>query len=142
MAPDNPDVIGGLARALIAAGDTDEARTVLDAVPAELAAKPAIARARAALELASAPKADTAPLEARLAANPEDHEARFELAAALMAAGERDSAADALLEIIRSDREWNEGAARKRFLQLLEAQGLEDPWSGAQRRRLSALLFT
>jgi putative thioredoxin len=142
MAPDNPDVIGGLARALIAAGDTDEARTVLDAVPAELAAKPAIARARAALELASAPKADTAPLEARLAANPEDHEARFALAAALMAAGERDSAADALLEIIRSDREWNEGAARKRFLQLLEAQGLEDPWSGAQRRRLSALLFT
>jgi putative thioredoxin len=142
MAPDNPDVIGGLARALIAAGDTGEARTTLDAVPAELAAKPAIARARAALELASAPKADTAPLEARLAANPEDHEARFALAAALMAAGERDSAADALLEIIRSDREWNEGAARKRFLQLLEAQGLEDPWSGAQRRRLSALLFT
>ena len=47
-----------------------------------------------------------------------------------------------LLEIVRRDREWNEGAARKRFLQLLEAQGLEDPWSGAQRRRLSALLFT
>ena len=55
-----------------------------------------------------------------------------------MAAGDRDAAADALLEIIRRDREWNEGAARKRFLQLLEAQGLEDPWSGAQRRRLSA----
>ena len=51
-------------------------------------------------------------------------------------------AADALLEIIRRDREWNDGAARKRFLQLLEAQGLEDPWSSAQRRRLSAVLFT
>ena len=51
-------------------------------------------------------------------------------------------AADALLEIIGRDREWNDGAARKRFLQLLEAQGLEDPWSSAQRRRLSALLFT
>ena len=55
-----------------------------------------------------------------------------------MAAGDRDGAADALLEIIRRDREWNDGAARKRFLQLLEAQGLEDPWSSAQRRRLSA----
>jgi putative thioredoxin len=59
-----------------------------------------------------------------------------------MAAGQRDAAADALLQIVQRDREWNEGAARKRFLQLLEAQGLEDPWSGAQRRRLSALLFT
>jgi putative thioredoxin len=77
-----------------------------------------------------------------LAADPDDHEARFELASAKMAAGDRDSAADALLEIIRRDREWNGGAARQRFLQLLEAQGLEDPWSSAQRRRLSALLFT
>ena len=58
------------------------------------------------------------------------------------AAGDRDAAADALLEIIRRDSEWNDGAARQRFLQLLEAQGLEDPWSGAQRRRLSAILFT
>ena len=77
-----------------------------------------------------------------LGADPNDHEARFELAGALMAAGERERAADALLEIVRLDREWNDGAARKRFLQLLEAQGLEDPWSSAQRRRLSALLFT
>ena len=59
-----------------------------------------------------------------------------------MAGGERDAAADALLEIIERDREWNDGAARKRFLSLLEAQGLEDPWSSAQRRRLSAVLFT
>jgi putative thioredoxin len=59
-----------------------------------------------------------------------------------MAAGERDAAADALLEIVSRDREWNDGAARQRFLQLLEAQGLEDPWSRAQRRRLSAVLFT
>jgi putative thioredoxin len=59
-----------------------------------------------------------------------------------MAAGRRDEAADALLEVVRRDRNWNEGAARARFLQLLEAQGLEDPWARAQRRRLSALLFT
>jgi putative thioredoxin len=60
----------------------------------------------------------------------------------MMAKGERDAAADALLDIIRRDRDWNEGAARQRFLQLLEAQGLSDPWSSTQRRRLSSVLFT
>jgi putative thioredoxin len=143
MAPDNPAVIGGLVRALVAGGETTEARQLIDGLPQELANKPEVARARAALEVASAaPAADTAALEKRLAANPDDNETRFELASAKMAAGDRDSAADALLEIIRRDREWNEGAARQRFLQLLEAQGLEDPWSSMQRRRLSALLFT
>ncbi|WP_028968648.1 tetratricopeptide repeat protein [Sphingomonas sp. URHD0057] len=142
MAPDNLDVIGGLARALVAAGDHDEARQVLDALSAEQKKKPEIARAVAALEVASAPLVDTGPLEARLAANADDHEARFELAAARMAAGDRDAAADGLLELIRRDPEWNDHAARQRFLQLLEAQGLGDPWSSAQRRRLSALLFT
>jgi putative thioredoxin len=142
MAPDDPAVIGGLARSLIASGEAAEARTLLGRVPEDQSAKPEIARARAALEVASAPSADTSALEARLAANPDDHEARFELASARMAAGERDSAADALLHIIASDRDWKEGAARQRFLQLIEAQGLEDSWSSAQRRRLSALLFT
>lgn len=143
MAPDDAEVIGGLARALIATGETDEARQMLDGLADDLASKPEIARARAGLEVATAaPAADTGEIEARLSANPDDHEARFELAAARMAAGDRDGAADALLEIIARDREWNEGAARQRFLQLLQAQGLEDPWSGAQRRRLSALLFT
>ena len=142
MAPDRAEVIGGLARALIAAGEKDEAKQILDELSDDLAKKPEIARAKAALEVASAPAVDTAPLEKRLAADADDHEARFELAAAKMAAGDRDGAADELLEIIRRDREWNDGAARMRFLQLLEAQGLEDPWSSAQRRRLSALLFT
>ena len=142
MAPDDPAVIGGLLRALVAAGEMDEARQILGALPPDLAKKPEISRAGATLELASAPAVDTGALEARLASNPDDHEARFELAAARSAAGDRDGAADALLEIIGRDREWNEGAARARFLQLLEAQGLGDPWSRAQRRRLSALLFT
>ncbi|HEX5258114.1 MAG TPA: tetratricopeptide repeat protein [Sphingomicrobium sp.] len=143
MAPDDAAVIGGLARALIAAGETAEARVLLDGLSDEQAKKPEIARARAALEVASAaPAADTSAIEARLAADPDDNEARFELAAANMAAGNRDAAADSLLQIIRRDREWNEGAARQRFLQLLEAQGLEDPWSSTQRRRLSAVLFT
>jgi putative thioredoxin len=143
MAPDNPEATGGLVRALVAAGEMQEAREILDALSAEFAKKPEIARARAAFEVASAaPAADTSALEARIKADPDDHDARFELANAKMAAGHRDSAADALLELIERDRDWNAGAARKRFLQLLEAQGLGDPWSSAQRRRLSALLFT
>ena len=143
MAPEDPQVVGGLVRALVAAGETAEAGEVLKALPESLAKTPEISRARAALEVASAgPAADTSAFEQRLAADPDDHEARFELAAAKMASGDRDTAADALLEIVKRDREWNDGAARKRFLQLLEAQGLEDPWSSAQRRRLSALLFT
>ena len=143
MAPDNPEVIGGLVRGLVASGENEEARAILDTLAEDVAKKPEVARARAALEVATAaPAADTSAMEARLAADPDDHEARFELASAKMAAGERDAAADALLELVRRDREWNGGAARQRFLQLLEAQGLEDPWSSAQRRRLSALLFT
>jgi putative thioredoxin len=143
MAPDDAEVIGGLVRALIAAGETDEARTILEGLPADDAKKPSIARARAALDVATAaPAADTSEYERRLAADPDDHDARMALADAKMAAGERDAAADALLEIVQRDREWNEGAARKRFLTLLEAQGLGDPWSSAQRRRLSAVLFT
>jgi putative thioredoxin len=75
------------------------------------------------------------------AADPDDHEARYELAGALMGA-DRERAADQLFEIIERDRDWNEGAARKRLLQLFEVVGLEDPWVSAQRRRLSAILFT
>ena len=144
MAPDNPEVIGGLARALIADGQADEARLLLDSISAEAAKHAAVTRAKAALEVATiaVPDVDTSALEARLAANPDDHEARFELANARMGAGDRDGAADALLDIIARDKEWNDGAARARLLQLMEAAGIADEWSKAQRRRLSAVLFT
>jgi putative thioredoxin len=116
---------------------------VLNAAPESAAKAPPLARARAALDLASAaPAGASAELEARVRDDPDDHEARLELAAALIAGGERDLAADALLESIARDKEWNDGAARKRLLQLIEAQGIADPWGRAQRRRLSALLFT
>jgi len=142
MDPANPAVIGGLARAMIAGGRTDEARALLDSLGDAEEKHPAIARARAALEVAAAPAVDVSAEQARLAINPDDHEARFAIAQAAMAAGDRDTAADELLEIVARDREWNDGAARTRFLQMLEAAGYEDPWGRAQRRRLSALLFT
>ena len=144
MAPDNGEAVSGLVRALIAAGRTQEAQAALDAAPESLAKDPAVGRARSALELAQVapPGLDTAGLEQRISADPEDHDARFELAAALMGAGDRDGAVDQLFEIIRRDRDWNEGAARKRLLQFMEVVGIEDPWVSAQRRRLSAILFT
>jgi putative thioredoxin len=143
MAPDHPEVISGLARALIAAGRLDEARARLENLPEKAEKDPAVARARSALALAEAAPAgeETGALEARIAADPDDHAARLDLAGALMAKGDREGAAGQLLESIGRDRDWNEGAARKRLLQILEAVGLEDPWAGAQRRRLSAILF-
>ncbi len=143
LAPHDPAATGGLVRALTASGDADEARAILDSLTPELARHPAIGQARAALELAAAGNSgEAAELERKVASDPEDLDARYELAGAMMARGNRDRAADELLAIIERDREWNEGAARKRFLQLLEAQGLENEWARAQRRRLSALLFT
>jgi putative thioredoxin len=144
MAHENAEAISGLARALIGADQVEEARAVLAEVPEKAEKDPAIARARSALALTEiAPaNAETAEYEQRIAADPEDLEARYELAAALMAGGDRDGAADHLLDIIRRDKDWNEAAARKRLLQFMEVVGLEDPWASAQRRRLSALLFT
>ena len=143
LAPDNEEAAGGLIRALVAAGELNDARAVVAGLSEELAKKAAVTRAVAALDLAGAGNgADHSQLQAKVGANPDDHEARFELAGALASSGDRDGAAEALLEIIARDRDWNEGAARARFLQLLEAQGIGDPWSREQRRRLSALLFT
>jgi putative thioredoxin len=142
MAPEHAEAISGLARALLESGEVEQARAALAELPEKVEKDPAIARARSALALAEiAPAGDSAEFEARVAANPDDLEARYELAGALTASGARDQAADQLLEIVRRDREWNEGAARTRLLQLLEAVGLEDPWAAAQRRRLSDILF-
>ncbi|PKP86153.1 MAG: co-chaperone YbbN [Alphaproteobacteria bacterium HGW-Alphaproteobacteria-17] len=143
MAPDNAAAHGGLIRAFVLAGDLTSAQGVLDMVPAEMADDPAIAQAKSALALAvDAPDAgELAAFEAAVAANPDDHQARFDLANAQIGAGQRDAAADNLLHIVAADREWQEDAARAKLLSLFEAVGLEDPWVAAQRRRLSLILF-
>lgn len=143
MAPDNTAAHGGLIRALLLAGDAEAAQAALDAVPAEVANDPAIAQAKSALALAAdAPDAgELAGFEAAVAADPDNHQARLDLAAAQIGAGQRDAAADNLLHIVAADREWNDGAARAKLLSLFEAVGLEDPWVAAQRRRLSLILF-
>ena len=144
MAPDDPGALSGLVRAQVAAGQLDEAEAFLADLPAELASDPAIERARSALALArdARPVEDLGGLQAEVAAHPDDHAKRFELAGGLMAAGDRDAAADHLLEIIRADRDWQEGAARAQLLKLFDVVGVMDPWVAAQRRRLSAVLFT
>ncbi len=143
MVPGHADVASGQARALVAMGQLDEADAVLDALPADAAKDQAVDRARAAIALArdAKPVADLSGLEAKVADDPDDHAARFELAGGLMANGDRDGAAEALLEIVRRDRAWNDSAARTQLLTLFEAVGLEDPWVSAQRRKLSQILF-
>jgi putative thioredoxin len=142
MAPEHPAVLSGRIRALVAAGHLDEADAAVADLPADIK-DAGIDRAKAALALArSAPAVeDFAGLAAEVAADPDDHEKRFQLAAAQMAAGDRDAAADNLLHIVAADREWNAGAARAQLLTLFEVVGLMDPWVSAQRRRLSAILF-
>ncbi|WP_292972209.1 tetratricopeptide repeat protein [Novosphingobium sp.] len=133
---------GGLVRALALLGELEQADGILAALPVELAQDGDVARARAALELARN-KPDNSELAALQAAAqaPGNMEARLAYAEAAFAAGERDAAGDALLAMIGEDREWQDGAARAKLLQIFEAVGLEDPWVAAQRRKLSLLLF-
>ncbi|WP_062348094.1 tetratricopeptide repeat protein [Novosphingobium sp. CCH12-A3] len=143
IAPDNAQAHAGLVRALIAAGQKDEAQAVLDSLDPKLAADPALAQARSALALAEdAPEeGELAALRAAAAERPADMDAQLAFANGLYAAGQRDEAAAKLLAMIAADREWNEGAAKARLLQIFEAIGLEDPWVAATRRKLSAVLF-
>jgi putative thioredoxin len=140
--PDRADIVAHYARALLALGQVDGARAALARLPAD-SKEPVVQQARAALALAEAAPSgdDLAALEARVAADAGDHGARHALAAALLARGDRDRAADALLQIIAADRDWEGGKARDTLLKLIESVGLGDPWSVATRRRLRQILF-
>jgi len=143
IAPDSAAAHAGLIRALLAGGRKDEAAEVLAGLDPALADDPALAQARSALALAEdAPEeGELAALRAAAAERPADMEAQLAFANGLYAVGDRDEAAAKLLAMVAADREWNDGAARARLLQIFEATGLEDPWVSATRRKLSTVLF-
>jgi putative thioredoxin len=143
--PENADAIAGLARAMIARGEFDNAREVLGRATKEMAKHAEIVAAHSALELAEqAQKAQGSlgKLQARLEADADDHEARFELATALFGSGEREAAIDELLTLFKRDRNWDEQAARKQLVKFFEVMGPTDPLTLTARRRLSSLMFS
>lgn len=141
---ENPEALGGIIRAQVMADNLDQARRILSTVPEEKADHPAIAGARAALDLAeqTAAMGDVGDLVAKVGANPLDHQARFDLAMALAGHNQRLDAVEHLIAIIRKDRKWNDEAARKQLLQFFEAWGPMDEASMSGRRQLSATLFS
>lgn len=141
--PEHPAALSGLIRALTAIGRQDEAQAIYDSLSEDVRSDPALEKAGSVLSIAAAaiPPEELAGLKAAVAATPDDHDRRLELANALMAAGDRDGAAEALLHIIAADRDWNDGAAKARLLEIFALIGLEDPWVSATRRKLSAILF-
>ena len=141
--PEHPAALSGLIRALTELGRQDEAQAVFDSLNDELRADPALEKAGSVLSIAAAavPPEELARLQAAVAASPDDHAMRLDLANALIAAGDRDGSAEALLHIIAADREWNDGAAKARLLEIFALIGLEDLWVAATRRKLSAILF-
>lgn len=141
MDPQNVKALGGLARCCIMGGDVEQATALVAMAPAD-AKDPDLDAARAALALADSATSETAPLEHRLASDPDDHDARFELAGAMAAQGRFDQAADHLLRIIERDRTWNDEAARKQLLTVFEAAGATSDVTRQGRRRLSSILFS
>ncbi|MBO0737360.1 MAG: thioredoxin [Alphaproteobacteria bacterium] len=143
--PENVEALAGLARATIAGGELAKAKQLLDRVPKESAKNAEITAARSALDLAEQAQkamASAKKLRDRLEGNPDDHEARLELATALFGSGEREAAVSELLTLFRRDREWNEQAARKQLVKFFEVMGPADPLTLSGRRRLSSIMFS
>jgi len=142
--PGHPKAVAGLARCYLKSGDLERAKTTLQLVRPDGAGDEAIRAVEAELKLreqaANAP--DTAPLREKLASNPADHQARYDLALALDGGGDREGALNELLEIVRRDRKWNDEAARKHLVTLFEAMGPTDERTIAARRKLSSILFS
>ena len=139
----NARALGGLARAELAVGDIARARQTLEMAPPEIIDDPAIAAARAAIDLAEQTReaGGEADLKARLEADPDDHQARYDLALALLAGKDREGAVETLLELFRRDAEWNDGAAKAQLFKLFDSFGPKDPLTLSGRRRLSSMIF-
>jgi putative thioredoxin len=142
--PDNLPALAGLVRSYVQTGALDQAKQTLALVPEAKRGDPAIAAARAALELLEQAKAvgPITDLEQKVAANPLDHQARFDLAVALNAKGKRQEALDHLMQIVKRDRKWNDDGARKQLVQFFDAWGPADPATVDGRKRLSSILFS
>jgi len=143
-APDNEVALIGLARIYVEAGELDQARATLDMVPEDKRKGDAYIAIANTIRLKdeAAGLSESAALEAAVAANPDDHQARFDLAVVLNAEGKRVEAAEALVAIFKRDRTWNEDGARKKLLEFFEAWGVKDPATLKGRRLLSAALFS
>jgi putative thioredoxin len=140
----NVEALAGLARCYIAAGENEAARNLIAGVPEEQADNPDISAVKSALELAaeSAGAGAVADLAAKVEANPDDLQARFDLAMARFGTGDREGALDDLLGVVRRNAGWNEGAARKQLIKMFEAWGADDPLTVDGRERLSTVLFS
>lgn len=141
--PENAAALGGLVRAYLALDDLDQAAALLDGAPDAIrdAAEVEAARAQLALAQQAASAGPVAELRSAVEANPDDHQARFDLAGALQANGETEAAVDELLELFRRDREWNDGAARAQLFTIFDAAGPTDPVVQKGRRKLSSMIF-
>jgi putative thioredoxin len=144
MEPENLPALAGLVRCYVSLGELEQARGLLTGLSPEQEKDAAIVGARAALELAAQAESLGKPTDLlqRLEGNPGDHQTRFDLAVALNSSGDRNGAAEQLLEIIRRNRAWNDEAARKQLVQFFEAWGGKDEATIAGRQRLSLLLFS
>jgi putative thioredoxin len=142
--PDNAAALAGLLRCLMALGDVEQAEAMLARVPPEMTKHADIAAVRTAIELArhAGGVGEAAEFRRRLAADADDHQARFDLALAYYAANEPEAAVDELLELFRRDRAWNDDAARKQLVKIFEALGFTHPLAKSGRSRLSTLLFS
>jgi putative thioredoxin len=140
LEPGHEKAVAGMARVYLADGDADQARQTIAMAPQD-SKDPQVQSVRAQLALASAPSGASAELEAKVAGNPADHQARFDLAGALAASGDLKGAVDHLLKIVAADREWNDQAARKQLLTVFDAAGATSEVAKDGRRRLSSLLF-
>ncbi len=140
----NPEALGGLARVLLAGGQLAEAHALLEQVPAKLATHAAIIGAKAALELAkeAGTLSDPTLLVARIEGNPDDHDARYELATSLFLRGQIEPAVNHLCQIVKRDREWQEDGARRQLVKFFDALGPTHPQTLKGRRALSSVLFS
>jgi putative thioredoxin len=140
----NLAALAGLARCYVSAGALEQAKQTLAMVPESKRSDSAVSAVQTMIDLAEQAKdvGPAAELEQKVAANPLDHQARFDLAVALNAGGKRAEAASHLLEIVKRDRKWDDDGARKKLIQFFEAWGPDDDATVDSRKRLSTILFS